>query len=135
MGLAERRASKEFQDKQFPDLRNEIQKVAGFPVPIEINWDQLAVDGQVDYYKEAWTEIFFKPVIDALRQIARDDMGREALKEGLKKIELRNASGNSSAGNAITFINGTIMIDHELTNVGDTTDRTKHLIEVMEKAL
>jgi hypothetical protein len=135
MGLAERRATKEFQDKQFPDLRNEIHKVAGFPVPIEVAWEQLAVDGQTDYYKEAWTEIFFKPVIDALRQIARDDMGKEALKGGLKKIEFRNSSGYYSPGSAITFVNGAIVIDHELSNVGDTKDRTKHLVDIVEKGL
>ncbi len=135
MGLAERRASKEFQDKQFPELKDEIQKLAGFPVPIEVNWDQLAVEGQTGLYKEAWTEIFFKPVIEALRQIARDDMGREALKGGLKKIELRNASGYYSPGSAITFQNGTLMIDHELSNVGDTKDRTKHIVEIVEQGL
>lgn len=135
MGLAERRASKEFQDKHFPDLRNEIHKVAGFPVPIEVSWDQLAVEGQTDYYKEAWTEIFFKPVIEALRQIARDDMGKDALKAGLKKVEFRNSIGAYSPSSAITFVNGVIMIDHELSNVGDTKDRTKHLIEIVEKGL
>lgn len=135
MGLAERRASKEFQDKHFPELRNEIQKLAGFPVPLEVNWDQLAAEGQMDYYKEAWTEIFFKPVIDALRQIGRDDMGKEALKSGLKKIEFRNSSGSYSPSSAISFQNGQIVIDHELSNVGDTKDRTKHLIELVEKGL
>ena len=135
MGLAERRASKEFQDKHFPELRNEIHKVAGFPVPLEVNWDQLAVEGQTDYYKEAWTEIFFKPVIEALRQIGRDDMGRDALKSGLKKVEFRNSQGAYSPHSAITFMNGAITIDHELSNVGDTKDRTKYLIEIVEKGL
>jgi hypothetical protein len=135
MGLAERRAAKEFQDKQFPDLRNEIHKVAGFPVPIEVNWDQIAVEGQVDYFKEAWTEIFFKPVIEALRQIGRDEMGKEVIKGGLKKIELRNSAGNYSPGSAITFQGGMIVIDHELSNVGDTKARTQHLIEIVEKGL
>jgi len=135
MGLAERRASKEFQDKHFPELKNEIVKIVGFAVPFEINWDQLAVEGQTDSYKEAWTEIFFKPVIEALRQIARDDMGKEALKTGLKKIEFRNASGYYSPGSAITFIDGHILIDHELSNVGDTKDRIKHLVEIVEKGL
>lgn len=135
MGLAERRASKEFQDKHFPELRNEIHKVAGFPVPVEVMWEQLAVEGQVDYYKEAWTEIFFKPVIDALRQIGRDDMGKEALKSGIKKIEFRNSSGSYSPSSAISFQNGQVVIDHELSNVGDTKDRTKHLIELIEKGL
>jgi len=135
MGLAERRATKDFQEKQFPELRNEIQKVAGFPVPIEVAWEQLAVDGQTEYYKEAWTEVFFKPVIDALRQIGRDDMGKEALKGGLKKIEFRNGSGYYSPSSAITFINGAIVIDHELSNVGDTKDRTKYVVEILEKNL
>jgi hypothetical protein len=135
MGLAERRATKEFQDKQFPELRNEIQKLAGFPVPIEVSWEQLAVEGQTDYYQEAWTEIFFKPVIEALRQIGRDDMGKEALKGGLKKIELRNSTGSYSPGSAISFVNGALVIDHELSNVGDTKDRTKHIVELVEKGL
>lgn len=135
MGLAERRASKEFQDKHFPELQTELHKVAGFPVPIEVNWDQLAVEGQTGSYKEAWTEIFFKPVIEALRQIGRDDMGKEALKGGLKKIEFRNSTGSYSPAAAITFLDGQIVIDHDLTNVGDTKDRTKYLVELVEKAL
>ena len=135
MGLAERRASKEFQDKQFPELRNEIHKVAGFPVPVEVAWEQLSVEGQTDYYKEAWTEIFFKPVIEALRQITRDDMGKEALKGGLKKVEFRNSQGTYSPHSAITFVNGALVIDHELSNVGDTKDRTKYIIEIVEKGL
>jgi hypothetical protein len=135
MGLAERRASKEFQDKQFPELRSEIQKVAGFPVPIEVNWEQLAVEGQTEAYKEYWTEVFFKPVIEGLRQIGRDDMGKEALKSGLKKIELRNSAGHYSPGSAITFQNGLLVIDHDYSNIGDTKERTKYLIEIVEKSL
>jgi hypothetical protein len=135
MGLAERRAIKDFQDNHLPKLQAEIHKAAGFPVPIEVTWDQLAVEGSSSLYTEAWTEIFFKPVIEALRQIGRDAMGQDALKTGLKKIEFRNAGGFYSPHSAISFQGGTLMIDHELSNVGDTNDRTKTAIEVMEKSL
>ena len=135
MGLAERRAIKEFQDKHFKELQGEIHKVAGFAVPIEVLWDQLAVEGQVDYYREAWSEIFFKPVIEGLRQIGRDDMGKEAIKSGLKKIEFRNSQGAYSPHSAISFISGTLVIDHELSNIGDTKDRTKYIVEIVEKGL
>lgn len=135
MGLAERRATKEFQDKQFVELRNEIHKVAGFPVEIDVLWDQLAVEGQTALYKEAWTEIFFKPIIEGLRQIGRDEMGKAALKGGLKKLELRNSCGAYSPHSAITFVGGTLVIDHELSNVGDTKDRIKYLVEIVEKGL
>ena len=104
-------------------------------MPIEVLWDQLAVEGQVELYKEAWPEIFFKPVIEGLRQIGRDEMGKEAIKAGLKKIELRNSCGAYSPHSAISFISGTLVIDHEMSNVGDTKDRTKYLIEIVEKGL
>ena len=42
MGLAERRAAKEFEDTQFPALKDEIMKLAGGPIALEINWNQLA---------------------------------------------------------------------------------------------
>ena len=135
MGLAERRATKDFQDKHFPDLSKEIQKEAGFPVPIEVTWEQLAVEGQSHNYQESWIEIYFKPVIEALRQIARDDMGKEALKAGLKKIEFRNASGYYSPSYAITFVSGALIIDHDLSNVGDTKDRKEYIVELLEKNL
>jgi hypothetical protein len=135
MGLAERRAIKDFQDNHLPKLQADIHAAAGFPVPLEVTWDQLATEGQSSLFVEAWTEIFFKPVIEALRQIGRDDMGRDALKASLKKIEFRNASGYYSPGSAITFQNGVLMIDHELSNVGDTNDRIKQTIELMEKSL
>jgi hypothetical protein len=135
MGLAERRAAKEFQDKHFPNLQAEIHKIAGFPIPIEVNWDQLAEEGQAHLYKDSWPDLYFKPVIEAFRQIGRDDMGKEALKGGVKKVEIRNSKGASSSHNAISFTEGTLQIDHRLANVGDTSDRTKYIIEIVEKAL
>jgi len=135
MGLAERRAIKEFQDKQFPELSAEIQKLAGFPVPIEVTWDQLAVEGRSNLYKESWPDLYFKPVIEALRQICRDQMGKDALKAGLKKIEFRNSKGAYSPAAAITFHNGQLVIDHDLSNVGDVKDRTDYIIEIIEKDL
>lgn len=135
MGLAERRATKEFQDKHFPALKQEIHKAAGFPVPIEINWEQLAVEDRSDYYAEWWPDVFFRPLIEALRRIGRDDMGKQALKDGLKKIEFRNSIGAYSPHSAISFVSGALVIDHELSNVGDIEERTKYIIEIVEKAL
>lgn len=135
MGLAERRATKDFQDTDFPALKQRIASAAHFEVPIEVAWDQLATPEQQHLYKEAWPEIYFVPLIEAFASIARDDMGREALKAGLKKIVLKNEKGAYSPHNAIDFTGGTLTIDHSLTNVGDTADRTKYLIEIVEKAL
>lgn len=135
MGLAERRASKEFQDKQFITLQAEIHKLAGSNVPVEVSWDQLAKDDQSHLYVESWPELYFKPIIEALRQITRDQMGKDAIKSGLKKIEIRNSKGAYSPHSAISFESGTLAIDHDLSNVGDTKDRTDFIIQLVEKNL
>ena len=36
-------------------------------MPIEVDWDQLATPEQARLYVESWPEIYFKPVIEALR--------------------------------------------------------------------
>ncbi len=136
MGLAERRATKEFQDNQFPALLAEIHKVAGFPVPLEVIWEQLAVEGgRIADYAEDWTKVFFKPVIEGLRRIGRDQMGKDAIKSGLKKIEFRNSKGTANPNNAISMEAGVLLIDHELANIGDVEERTKVLVETVEKSL
>jgi hypothetical protein len=135
MGLAERRAAKEFQDKQFVSLQVEIQKLAGNPIPIEVDWDQLAVAEMAHNYAESWPELYFKPIIEALRMITRDQMGKDAIKAGLKKVEIRNSKGAYYPETAITFESGTLAIDHSLSNVGDTKARTDYIVQIVEKGL
>lgn len=60
MGLAERRAIKDFQDNHLPKLQAEIHKAAGFPVPIEVTWDQLATEGQSHLFVKAAIELMEK---------------------------------------------------------------------------
>lgn len=135
MGLSERRATKEFQDNDFPAFQAEIHKLVGNPVPIEIAWEELAVEGQSSSYKTAWPELYFKPIIEALRLITRDQMGRDAVKAGIKKIQIRNSKGAYSPQSAITFENGTVLVDHDLSNVDYTQDRITYVVELVEKKL
>ena len=135
MGLSERRAAKEFQDTQFPPFQTEIQKIVGMPVPIEVAWEELAKEGQSHLYKESWPELYFKPIVEGLRQITRDQMGKDALKGGLKKIQIRNSKGAYYPETAISFDGGTLLVDHALSNVQNTHERTKYVVEIVEKGL
>lgn len=136
MGLAERRATKDFQDKSLPQLKAEIEKLAGFAIPIEINWEQLARDDYGDSYDENWKKVYFQPLINALKKVTRDQMGKDAVKSGLKKIILCNTRGAYSAESAITFAGGEVTIDHDpASNVDYIDDRTDHLVKILEKNL
>jgi hypothetical protein len=136
MGIAERRATKEFQEKSLPGLLAEIRKHAGFEIPIDITWEQLAKVDYADSYGENWQKVYFTPTIEALKSIARDEMGRDALKAGLKAIKFCNTSDKYSASSAVTFGGGELVIDHDpCCNVDYVTDRTDVIRKELERAL
>jgi hypothetical protein len=135
MGLAERRAIKHFQDTQLPVLEKAIDDAAGFEVPLETDWNALAVDDYTHMYDEAFAKVYFQPIALALAEVAQDDMGREALKSGLKRIAIRN-SADKYGDDAISFEDGVLTIDHHpVTNIDDIEPRKRTIVRLLEKAL
>jgi len=136
MGLAERRAIKAFQDEQYPELKKAIDKIVGFDVKIDVQWDSLAEENMAHLYAEAFPKVYFSPLIEALRAIAADKMGKDALKASLKSIVICNVAHNYSANYAIAFENGVLKIDHEpVTNVDDVEERRSAIVALLEKSL
>jgi hypothetical protein len=134
-GLKEKRAAKDFQEKSFPKLAKEINSVVGAEVPIEVDWDSIAVDGYADLYEEGFTKVFFTPLLEALKSICADEMGKTALKDALKKVVIKNSSNSYSPSN-FSFADGVLVIDHSpTTNIDDTKDRTKKIVKLLEDAL
>lgn len=135
MGLAERRATKSFQDTKFPGLKKSIDAAAGFPVDVEVKWETISPEGQSHLYDESWPKLYFVPVADALTSICRDDMGKEALKAALKKIVIQNTKDNSSSSYWCEFGGGTLTLEQSLSNVDDVKDRTDALVTLLESKL
>lgn len=136
MTLADRRVLHEFETNQFPALKERVEEAAGFAVPIEVLWETLAVDGESRLYAESWPVVYFEPLIGGLEAVGRDDMGREALKSGLKKITIKNTKGCTYGDCWATFHDGELTLDHEpLTNAYDADARKNGLITVLEKSL
>lgn len=136
MGLAERRAAKEFETKRFPELKKEIQRAAQFDLPLEVKWESLVTEGESHLYDELWPKVYFQPLRQALEQIAIDDMGRDALKAGLKKVIIQNVSGSYSPASHATFEGGVLTIDHlPTTNADDVRDRAQALQKLLEEKL
>jgi hypothetical protein len=136
MGIAERRATKDFQERALPGLTAQLHKLVGFPVELDINWQQLAKEDAADRYLENWQKVYFTPVLDALKSVARDEMGRDALKSGLKKISFCNSSDKSSASSAISFVAGELVVDHNPDcNVDYVSERSEAVQKALEKAL
>jgi hypothetical protein len=87
MGLAERRKIKELQEVTLPGRVREIEEICGAPIPYEVDWDSLADDAEALNFLD---NISCHRLNMALRVICQDDMGKEAVREGLKKVRLKN---------------------------------------------
>lgn len=131
MGLAERRALKAFQDERYPALKLELDAAAQKNVLLEIDWDSLAVEDYSENYSDWWHKVYFLPLTETFKAIAFDDMGREALATGLKKVILRN-SGQSEA----SFQDGVLTLDYSsVSNIDYWEDRKNTWQKLLEKGL
>lgn len=135
MGLAERRGIERFKNDDYPAWKSRIAAAAGFDVPVEVNWDELAVANVADRYAEFFPKTFFQPLVGALSAISCDEIGKSALREGLKEIVIRNTDKFFNP-EGISFVDGVLTFDHRSNeNVDDGEKRMNGLRQVLESAL
>jgi hypothetical protein len=141
LGLAERRGLKDYQEKILPDLKKKLDEAAGFEVTLEVAWETIARPGESQNYSapDYWTNIYFAPLTDALKSIAKDDDGKAALKAKLKKVVIKHDAASAPASNyanGLSFENGELKINWTpYTNAGDIQDRAKAIVGLMEPKL
>ena len=136
MGLGERRAAAAFAQERFPAVTSRIAAAAGFAVPVEVDWNSLAAEGLAHLYETSWPAVYFEPLIAALSDIARDAMGRDALRAGLRRIVVQNRGEIRSAADWARFEGGVLVLDHEpATNIHLGEDRAATLVKALERGL
>ena len=103
MGLNERRKIKELQEVTFPGRVKEIEEICGKAISYEVDWDSLADDAEALNFID---NLSCHRLNMALRTICTDDMGRQAVRDGLKKIKLKNVKDKSAM--KMTFEGGVL---------------------------
>jgi len=103
MGLNERRKIKELQDNVLPGRVKEIEEICGAPIPYEVDWDSLSDDMEGLNFMD---NLSCHRLNMALRSICQDDMGKEAVREGLKLVKLKNVKTKEEV--AMTFAGGVL---------------------------
>jgi hypothetical protein len=103
MGLNERRKMKELQETTFPERSDDIEKICGKAIPYEVDWNSLADDGQALNFID---NVACHRINMALRVICSDAMGKEAVRDGLKLIKLKNVQYTGAM--AISFEKGVL---------------------------
>jgi len=92
VGLNEKRKMKELQDTTFPERTKELLEITGSPVKYEVDWASLADDLEGLNFLD---NLSCHRTNMALRVICADAIGKEAVKDGLKTIKLKNVKNKS----------------------------------------
>lgn len=103
MGLEERRKIKELEETVLPGRVEEIKEICGAAIPYEIDW--ASFDGDL----EALTfldNISCHRLNMALRAICVDDLGKEAVRQSLETVRLRNV--NEVEDKSLAFSGGVL---------------------------
>ena len=103
MGLAERRKIKELQDVTLPERTREIEEICGKAIPYEVDWESIADDTEGLNFID---NLSCHRLNMALRTICVDDMGKEAVREGLRLIKLKNVKNKRDM--SIAFDDGVL---------------------------
>src|SRR5215472_13792758 len=103
MGLPEKRKIKELQDVTFPGRVREIEEIVGVPIPYEVDWASLGEDAEALNFID---NISCHRLNMALRGICIDAFAKDAVKDGLKLIKLKNVPDKASM--SMKFENGVL---------------------------
>jgi hypothetical protein len=103
MGLNERRKVKELQDTTLPGRVKEIAEICGQPIPYEVDWASIQDSADALNYLD---NVSCHRLNMALRVICQDDMGKQAVKDGLKSVKLKNVP--DKAQKKLAFNTGTL---------------------------
>jgi hypothetical protein len=103
MGLQERRLMKDLQDRVLPERSREIAEICGAEIGYDVDWSSLENDAQALNFLD---NLACHRLNMALRTICIDELGREAVRDGLKQVRLHNVA--TPEQRRITFSDGVL---------------------------
>jgi len=130
MGLNERRKMKELQEVTLPGRVKEIEEICGKPIPYEVDWDSLADDAEALNFMD---NLSCHRLNMALRMICQDDLGKQAVRDGLKSVKLKNVK--DKAAKQISFQNGVLEMHCAYALGTDGMFSDGEIRQILEKGL
>ena len=103
MGLQERQRIRDLTEKTLPEREKEITEICGGTARYEVDWDSLANDAEALRFLD---NLSCHRLNMALRSISMDPTGKDALRDGLKTVKLRNVKTKEEM--KMEFANGVL---------------------------
>ncbi|MFV3303735.1 hypothetical protein ACNFBT_00470 [Pseudomonas sp. NY15181] len=137
----EREAIAAYQRGAFVSQLRDIHVSAGFAVPVEVDWDSIALPGQAAHYgtEDYWTNVYFVPLAEALEMLTSYAQGKQAMKDKLKRIVIRYDAGSAGTGDyraGVAFESGVLNINFKPASAAtQIEERTEAIQSTLETAL
>jgi hypothetical protein len=103
MGLEEKRKIKEYQDSIVPNRSKELAEITTGDIAYEVDWGSFADDMPALNF---FDNLAFHRINMAFRQLCTDQLAKDAVKEALKTIRLKNVK--DKADMRISFSGGVL---------------------------
>lgn len=137
----EREAITAYQQKAFVEQLRDIHESAGFAVPVEVDWESIALPGQAAHYAtdDYWTNVYFVPLAEALEMLTSYDQGKQVLKDKLKRIVIRYDVGSLREDDyrtGVAFESGVLSINFKPASASaQIEERTEAIQSTLETSL
>ncbi len=89
MSLESKRKIKDLTENVLPGRVKEIEEICGAPIPFEVDWASFGDDLEALNFLD---NLSCHRLNMALRTICVDDMGKEAVRDAVKKVKLKNVA-------------------------------------------
>ncbi len=107
MGLQEKRAIQNIKDNYFGDYQKKLNEIAGKELPYDINWDSFDMNSI-----NMIPNVCLERILDAIKGICSDQLGKDAIAESLDKIVVNNIDVKDAENSkSMSFENKTLTIN------------------------
>jgi len=138
MGLAERRRLAAIKDTLAPRFQEQLDEALGFTIPFELDITTFPDDAKVldcwDWYFESYGPPL---VVQVMKNVCADELGRDALKAKVDKIVFKNAarSGDDPGDKSVAIEHRTLTVVESFYGYSDKLFGESDLQKAIEDML
>lgn len=111
LNLKERQALEAYKKNFYPQHQKQVTDAAGVPFQFEITWEQFMAPDHLSYFNDSMEKCVFNVLAYGFKEICSDDMGKQAVKNSIKKVVLKNTRDSYNAEGSFTLKDGVLTYD------------------------
>ena len=136
MNLKERQTLEAFKSTHLSQLQTTVTDAAGVPFQFEFQWENLVGVDHLNYFNDSMEKSIFNVLASGFKQICSDDLGKQAVKNSIKKLVIKNERGSSNGREAFTLKDGVLTYDiNPHTNHDYWEEKAKYLVNFLGENL